>query len=94
MKAVDKSKRSFCKRYLFRQIEKVFEGFEEGLQEARQSLAFDDFFESYESSYALTLAYPDDILIETAHQYGIDTEGRERNEVVKELFEKYGGFGS
>lgn len=64
------------------------------MQETRQSLAFDDFFKSYESSYALTLAYPDDILIATAHQHGIDTEGREKKEIVKELFEKYGGFGS
>jgi hypothetical protein len=94
MKTVDKSKRIFCKKYFLRQVEKVVKGFGEGLQEAQQGLAFDDFFESYESSYALTLAYPDDILIETAHQYGIDTEGREKNEIVKELFEKHGGYGN
>ena len=64
------------------------------MEEAQQSLAFDDFFESYESSYALTLAYPDDILIETANQYGIETEGREKNEIVKEVFEKHGGYGN
>jgi hypothetical protein len=91
---VDESKRKFCTRYFFRQIEKVVESFGEGLKEARQSLVFDDFFESYESSYALTLAYPDDILIETAHQLGIDTEGREKNDIVKELFEKHGGYGN
>lgn len=91
---MDKSKRTFCKRFLFRQIEKTVESFGEGLKESRQGLEFEDFFESYESSYALTLAYPDDILIETAHQHGIDTEGREKKEIVKELFEKYGGYGS
>jgi hypothetical protein len=91
---VDKSKRTFCKGYFFRQIENVVERFGEGYKEAQQSLAFDDFFQSYDSSYALTLAYPDDILIETAHQHGIDTEGREKNEIVKELFEKYGGYGN
>lgn len=90
---VDKSKRIFCKRYFFRQIGNVVGSFSEGLKEARENLTFDDFFKSYDSSYALTLAYPDDILIETAHQYGIATEGREKNEIVKELFKKHGGYG-
>ncbi len=91
---VDKSKRTFCRQYFFRQIGKVVESFGEGLEDAQQNLAFDDFFESYESSYALTLAYPDDILIETARKHGIDTDGREKNEIVKELFEKHGGYGN
>jgi hypothetical protein len=91
---VDESKRTFCRRYFFKQFEKVIEGFGEGLKEARQSLSFEDFFESYESSYSLTLAYPDDILIETAHHHGIETEGREKKEIVKELFEKHGGYGN
>jgi len=91
---VNKSKRKFCKGYFFRQIVKVVESFGEGLKEAEQRLEFDDFFESYESSHSLTLAYPDDILIETAHQHGIDTDGREKNEIVKELFEKHGGYGN
>jgi hypothetical protein len=90
---VDKSKRTFCKNYFFRQIEKAVDSFGDGLKEAQESLAFDDFFESYESSYALTLAYPDDILMETALKHGIDTEGREKNEIVKELFEKHGEYG-
>jgi hypothetical protein len=89
---VDKSKRTFCKRYLLRQIGKAVESFEDGLKEAQEKLDFDDFFESYESSYALTLAYPDDILMATAQQCGIDTEHREKNEIVKELFEKHGGY--
>ena len=84
---MDKSKRTFCRKYFIRQIQNAVQGFGEGL-------TFDDFFESYESSYALTLAYPDDILIETAHQHGIDTEGREKNEIIKELFEKHGGYGN
>ena len=90
---MDKSKRTFCKRYFLRQIGNAVDSFREGLEEAQESLAFNDFFESYDSSYALTLAYPDEILIETAHQHGIDTAGREKNEIVKELFEKYGGYG-
>ena len=91
---VDRSKRIFCGRYFFRLIGRVAENFGEGLQEARQSLAFDDFFESYESSYSLTLAYPDDILMEAAHRHGIETEGREKKEIIKELFERHGGYGT
>ena len=88
----DKSKRKFCSRYFLRQIGEIIEGFEAGVEEAKQKEDFDSFFNSYDSSYALTLAYPDDILIETAHSCGIETEGREKNEIVKELFEKKGGY--
>jgi len=90
---VDLSKRTFCKRYLGSQIGKVLEGFCQGVKEAEENLNFDSFFESYGSSYALTLAYPDEILLETAQRHGIETDGREKNEIVKELFEKHGGYG-
>jgi len=43
------------------------------------------FFDSYESSYALTLA-EEELLMDSARQAGIRTEGRDRNEVAKELF--------
>ena len=89
---VDKSKRAFCRRYFLEQVGKVVEGFGAGVKEAQENLAFDEFFESYDSSYALTLAYPDDILMATAQKHGIDTEGREKTEIVKELFEKHGGY--
>lgn len=51
----------------------------------------ESFFDSYESSYALTLAYPDEILLESARRAGIAVEGRERIEIVRELFAKQGG---
>ena len=85
---VDKNRREFCSRYFLRKIGEVIEGFEAGAQEAKQEEDFDNFFKSYESSYALTLAYPDDILLETARMNGIETEGRDKNEIVKELFRK------
>ena len=89
---VDKSKRDFCTRYFLRQIGEIIQGFEAGVEEAEQKENFDNFFKSYESSYALTLAYPDEILLETARSYGIETEGREKNDIVKELLEKKGGY--
>ena len=57
-----------------------------GFSEARAKQERDSFFESYESSYALSLAYPDEILIESARQAGIEVEGKDRLEIVKELF--------
>jgi hypothetical protein len=89
---VDKSKRTFFSRYLLQQVGSVVAGFSDGLKEAEENLAFDDFFDSYESSYSLTLAYPDDILIETARQHGIETEGRDKKAIVKELFKTHGGY--
>ena len=85
---VDNSKRSFCKRYVLRQVGEILAGFKEGMQGAEQKDEFDRYFDSYDSSYALTLAYPDDILLETARQFGIETEGREKKDIVKELFKK------
>jgi len=89
---VDKSKRDFCTRYFLRQIGEIIQGFEAGVEEAEQKENFDNFFKSYESSYALTLAYPDEILLETARSFGIETTGRDKNEIVKELLEKKGGY--
>jgi hypothetical protein len=89
---VDKSKRQlFSKKLLLREVGKVITAFESGIREAEEEENFERFFDSYESSYALTLAYPDDILIETARREGIATDGREKIDIVKELFQKRGG---
>lgn len=89
---MDKSKREFCRTYFWQQATEVIAGFKAGVQAAKDKEAFDDFFESYESSYALTLAYPDEIMIETARRCGIETEGRGKNEIVKKLLRKKGGY--
>lgn len=89
---MDQSKRTFFRRYLLQRIGNVVAGFSDGLKEAEEDVAFDDFFDSYESSYSLTLAYPDDILLETARQHGIETEGRDKKAIVKELFKIHGGY--
>lgn len=89
---VDKSKRVFFKHYFLEEIGKVFSGFDEGIKQAEAKSDFDAYFDSYESSYALTLAYPDDIMMETARQVGIETDGRDKKDIIKELFEKKGGY--
>jgi hypothetical protein len=57
------------------------------MEAADREDSFDRFFESDESCYALTLAYPDDMLIETAKSNGITIEGRDKKDIVKELFQ-------
>ena len=88
----DSSRRRFLSKYFLHQVGRCLQGFEDGLEKARQKAEFDQFFDSYESSYALTLAYPDDILLETARKHGIETENRSNKDIVKELFIKNGGF--
>jgi len=88
----DNSRRQFLSKYFLHQVGRCLRGFEDGIEEARQKEEFDLFFDSYESSYALTLAYPDEILLETARQYGIETEGRKKIDIVKELFVKKRGY--
>lgn len=89
---VDTSKRGFLKTSFIEGIGKVIAGFDEGVKKVEAKQNFDAYFDSYESSYALTLAYPDEILMETARQAGIKIDGRDKKEIIKELFEKKGGY--
>jgi hypothetical protein len=89
---MDKSKREFCKKYFFQQAVNIAAGFKAGIQAAKQKEDFEAFFDSYESSYSLTLAYPDEILLATARKFGVETEGREKIDIVKELMKKKGGY--
>lgn len=89
---MDKSKREFCKKYFLQQALNIAAGFKDGVRAAKEKEDFESFFDSYESSYSLTLAYPDEILLDTAHKYGVETEGREKIEIVKELLKKKGGY--
>jgi len=52
-----------------------------------ETLAWDqqEFFSSYETSYSMTLAYPDDILIESARTVGIPVDGREKLDIVRDM---------
>jgi hypothetical protein len=85
------SRRHFITRGLLRQVAGILAGFEEGRIEAERKETFDRYFDSYESCYALVLAYPEDVLLETARRHGVPTEGREKKEIVKDLFRKQGG---
>jgi len=87
-------RRQFFTRFFLEQAGKTLAGFRAGVKEARAKADFEAFFSDYESSYALTLAYPDDILLDAARKEGIPVDGREKNDIVKDLFLKKGGYGS
>lgn len=89
---MDKSKREFCKKYFLQQALSIAAGFKAGMDSVREKEDFEAFFDSYESSYSLTLAYPDEILLDTARKFGVETKGREKIEIVKELMKKEGGY--
>lgn len=86
----ESSRRGFF-RELVREGARTLAQCREGLRQGAREHERESFFDSYESSYALTLAYPDEILIESARAAGIETEGRERIDIVKELFSRQGG---
>jgi hypothetical protein len=88
---MDKSKRQFLRRGLMNQVAGFVAGFQEGVSTVGRREEFERFFESDESCYALSLAYPEDILIQTAKRYGIETDGHDKKEIVKELFLREGG---
>ena len=88
---IDKHKRQFFKHGILKQVAGIVAGFQEGMTAADRKDEFERFFESDESCYALTLAYPDDLLLETAKLHGIETEGRDKKDIIKELFLKQGG---
>jgi hypothetical protein len=90
---INQSKRQFLKRGFLSQVGGIVAGFREGVAAAKRQEEFNRYFDSYESCYALVLAYPDDILLETARKEGIAVEGREKIDIVKELFIKKGGYG-
>jgi len=90
---MDVSRRHFLSRSLLKIAGDTLAGFRQGVREAKDREAFDSFFSDYESCYALTLAYPDDILLETARREGIPVDGREKIDIVKDLFLKKGGYG-
>jgi hypothetical protein len=80
------SRRSFFRDIVQEALARTVGAFQCGLAEKRREEDLTKFFSSYESSYALSLNYPDDIIFESARLAGIPTEGREKIEIVKDLF--------
>jgi nitrate reductase assembly molybdenum cofactor insertion protein NarJ len=84
----DQGRRSFFSD-LLREGAKAMAEFRETMEEARQEAQAEKYFDTYESSYALTLC-EEELMMDSARLAGIETEGRDRNEIARELFAKQG----
>jgi hypothetical protein len=82
------SRRDFISTRLIREIRKLLAAGEPTCEKTGD--LFEEFFRSYEDSYALTLAYPEEFFIESAKKMGIETEGKDRLQLVKEIVAKAG----
>jgi hypothetical protein len=80
------SRRAFFREFVQEACARTLGAFQSGLAEKQREESLEAFFSTYESSYALSLNYPDDIIFESARLAGIPTEGREKIEIVKDLF--------
>jgi hypothetical protein len=85
------NRRAFFKGLLHEVVSGTLGAFQSGMEEKKREEGLEAFFSSYESSYALSLNYPDDIILESARMAGIPTEGREKIDIVKDLFFQQGG---
>ena len=82
----DQGRRSFFSD-LLREGAKALVQFHDTMEEARQEAQAKKYFDTYESSYALTLC-EEELMLDSARLAGIEIEGRDRNEIARELFAK------
>jgi hypothetical protein len=70
-----------------RELREVIDDIKESLEMDDEELDFlRDFFKDYNSSYSLSLAYPEELWVATAKSIGIDVEGKDRLQLAKEVF--------
>lgn len=82
----DQGRRSFFND-LLREGAKALVQFRSTIEEAKEEAQAKKYFDTYESSYALTLC-EEELMLDSARLAGIETEGRDRNEIARELFAK------
>lgn len=82
------------KKNLEKELTEIAKEFRDLFHEINESIGIDevgldfirDFFKDYNSSYSLSLAYPESLWKLSAENMGIDTEGKDRLQLAKELF--------
>lgn len=77
-------------RGLCRELVQLSATFNDAAPQVRTGWETLDFFASHETSYSLTLAYPDDILLESARKMGIAVEGRQKTDIVQDMLRASG----
>lgn len=84
------------KHSLLKELVETARELREIIDEINESLDLDnpdfdflrDFFKDYNSSYSLSLAYPEELWVATAKSIGIDVEGKDRLQLAKEVFSR------
>ena len=83
------SRRDFFKHYFKETKESLVQSVAEIAEQFRPTdNPTKHFFDSYEDSYSLTLAYPREFFEQMAGEAGIPHEGRETLDVVRDLHKK------
>ncbi len=72
-----------------KELYQTYRELKESIDSTKKELDFlNDFFIDYKTSYSLSLAYPVSMWQATAEKMGIDTTGKSRLELAKEIFTK------
>ncbi|WP_321371502.1 hypothetical protein [uncultured Desulfuromusa sp.] len=86
--ALDESIRAAQKSFL--SLQETFTEVNESVQDALNgdTPGKGEFFDSYEMSYSLTLAYPREMFEQMAREQGLSYEGVETIEIANELYKR------
>jgi hypothetical protein len=82
---VDKSRRDFLTKDLFAQAIRLFKGMADSYNSKEPIEKKEDYFESFENCYPL-LSEAGGLLMEEAIKQGIETKGKSKLEIAKEIF--------
>jgi len=86
MDRVIKNRRSFLKEDIFLKLISFFEDVATSYREGNKQKK-EDYFESFESCYPLLSEAPMEFLLDAAEKKGIETKGKSKLEIARELFE-------
>lgn len=85
--ALDESLRAAQKGFL--SLQETFTDVNDAVQDALEDTpGKGDFFDSYEMSYSLTLAYPREMFEQMARDQGMSYEGVETIDIANELYKR------
>ncbi len=83
--AIDKSRRDFLTKDLFVRAIQFFNGLADSDNSEEPIKKAEDYFESFENCYPL-LSEAGELLMEEAIKQGIETRGKRKLEIAKEIF--------
>jgi hypothetical protein len=82
---MDKSRRDFLRKDLINQTIRFFNELADSYKSRGSTEAKEDYFDSFENCYPL-LSEAGDMLMEEAIKQGIETKGKSKLEIAREIF--------